>query len=258
MLKLRQLCVCVGGRDVVRNVDLEVRPGELVALLGANGAGKTSLARAALGLASVAGGTSQIGGCDAHALAPPERARRAAYLPQLRPLAWPVSVRSVVALGRFAYGASPHRLEGQDADAVDQALAACDLAALADAPATTLSGGEQARMHVARALASTAPLLVADEPDASLDVRHQHAVMSAIADFVAGGGAALVVVHDPALAARFAHRLAWMRAGRLIADGPPQATLTSDMLAQVYGVEAQVQDLAGHPALTVNRVLPRP
>lgn len=239
-LVLDGVSVALGGKPVVEGASLAIGPGELVALLGPNGAGKTTLLRAALGLTARRAGTVSLGGDEPRELAPAERARRASYLPQRRPLAWPMRVRDVVALGRFAHGAAPSRLSHADAQAVAGALAACSLAPLAQRRADTLSGGESSRMHVARALAAGAPLLLADEPTTALDPRHQFQVLSLLRRYVDAGNAALVVLHDAALAARFAHRLAWLAGGRLVADGPPASTLTADRLQEVYGVRASV------------------
>ena len=177
------------------------------------------------------------------ALAPQLRARRASYLPQRRPLAWPSPVRDVVALGRFSHGAALGRLGDADRQAVAVALEACDLTALADRAADTLSGGELARVHFARAFAAEAPLLIADEPVAALDPRHQHRIMELVRSFVDTGGGALIVLHDVALAARFADRLLWMLDGRMVADGTPAGTLSAERLAEVYGVKAGVEGL---------------
>ena len=229
------------GKTLVDDASFRFRTGELIALLGPNGAGKTTLLRAALGLATPTGGTVTLGDDDTQTLSPQVRARRASYLPQRRPLAWPSPVRDVVALGRFSHGAALGRLGRADQRAVAGALEACDLTALADRAADTLSGGELARVHFARAFAAEAPLLIADEPVAALDPRHQHRIMELVRSFVDKGGGALVVLHDVALAARFADRLLWMLGGRIVADGTPAETLSAERLAGVYGVTATVE-----------------
>ena len=253
-LAVDRLCVTLDGHAVVRDASLRLDRGELVALLGANGAGKTTLLRGTLGLAPRSGGVVRAGGEDPARLAPSERARRIAYLPQARPMAWPLRVRDVVALGRFAHGAALGRLGAADAAAVSRALAACDLDGLADRPCTSISGGELARTHVARAMAAEASFLLADEPTAALDPLHQHQVMRLVRAYADAGRGVLVVMHDAALAARTADRLVWMAGGRLVADGPPESTLTADRLAEVYGIRASVRRFAEDWLVTVEGV----
>ena len=171
LLDASGLTVRRGGRAVLRDVALSVGAGECVALLGPNGAGKTTLLRALLGLVPFEGRSSLAG------LAPLERARRAAWLPQTREIAWPVPVRDLVALGRH-----PHSRGGPAGSAaVDAALTRLGLQGLADRPATALSGGEQARVLLARALAQETPLILADEPVAGLDPARQIEAMATLA-----------------------------------------------------------------------------
>ena len=250
-LILEGVSVAAGGRRVVEGASLRVRPGEVATILGPNGAGKTSLLRAALGLIAPAAGRVRLAGADPRRLSPAARARLAAYLPQTRPTAWPILVRDAVALGRYAHGAAPSRLAPEDAAAVAEALAACALSALAGRRTDELSGGELARVHVARAFASRAPLIVADEPAAALDPFHRVRVMALFRARADAGAAALVVLHDPALAARFSDRLIWMAGGRVLADGAPKETLTAEMMRRAYGVEAEILTVAGAPAAIV-------
>ena len=240
-LTVDRLYVTLGGHPVVRGATWRLVGGELVALLGANGAGKTTVLRAALGLVPRSAGTVGIGGDDPARMSPSHRARCIAYLPQIRPLAWPVRVRDVVALGRFAHGATLGRLGPADEQAVAHAVRACDLERFVERLCTTLSGGELARVHVARALAADAPFLLADEPTAALDPLHQHQVMQLLRAGADAGRGVLVVMHDAVLAARIADRLLWMANGRIVADGSPEATLTPTRLAEVYGVRAEVR-----------------
>jgi iron complex transport system ATP-binding protein len=239
-LLTQDLSVKADATLLVREANLRLIPGELVALLGPNGAGKTSLLKAALGLEKRSAGLATLDGTDSEKLSPMQRARRVAYLPQQRPLAWPNTVRDVVALGRFAYGAAPGKLGPADAEAVDKAIAQCGLVDLGDRNTHTLSGGELARVHCARAFAANAPLLVADEPVAALDPRHQFSTMDIVRQFVDDGGGALVVLHDIALAARYATRMVWMKESRIVADGPPEETLTPERLAEIYGVRSRI------------------
>lgn len=244
-LVVTQASLAIRGAVLLDRASLALAPGELVVLLGPNGAGKTSLLRVALGLVRADTGTALVGAEPADRLAPGQRARSVTYLPQMRALAWPIRVRDVVALGRYAYGASPARLSDIDAAAVARALAACDLTGLADRPTDTLSGGEIARVHIARALASEAPLMVADEPVASLDPRHQHRVMRLIRDYVNAGGGAVVVLHDLDLAALYADRLVWMADGCTVASGSVADTMTAHRINTIYGVRATVSQSDG-------------
>ena len=233
----------VKGADLVRSASFRLAPRDFIAMLGPNGAGKTSLIRAALGLEKPTGGLATLKGQETHRISPIERARSIAYLPQVRPLAWPNIVRDVVALGRYSHGATIGRLKAKDREAVDKAIIDCDLSDLADRNADALSGGELARMHCARALAAKSPLLIADEPTAALDPRHQFRILDLIGQYVAQGGGALVVLHDIQLAARYASRLIWMKDGKIIADGSPRDTLTAEHLNDVYGIKARVDGL---------------
>jgi iron complex transport system ATP-binding protein len=248
---LEDVSVSLGGASVVTKATLQVSSGEFVAIVGPNGAGKSSLVKAALGLLPLESGQVRLNGHDPAKMAPQARARQVAYLPQARSLAWPLAVRDIVALGRFAFGAAPGRLGEVDADAVAAAMTACSITPLSDRPTDTLSGGELARVHVARALAAQAPLLVADEPTAALDPAQALAVMQVIANFCAGGGAAVVIVHDISLAARFASRIIVMKQGVLLADGPPKQALTPETLRDAFGLEAQLVDIDGVPVLAV-------
>ncbi len=252
LLALDAVTVLRGSRRVLDAVSLTIAPGEVVGLLGPNGAGKTTLLRAALGLQPASGAIS-LGDAPLDRLDARARALRAAYVPQDRSLAWAISVEALVALGRL-----PHRA-GADADraAVDAALADMDLGAFRGRPATELSGGERARALIARALAQDAPLLLADEPTAGLDPMHQLALMATLRRLAARGRGVLVALHDLGLAARWCDRLVLLRAGRLVADGPPETVLTADRLAAVYGVTAYLGRDAGGP-LVVPTGLARP
>lgn len=234
------LTVKAGEKTLVEAANFTLSPGELVVLLGPNGAGKTSLIRGALGLQSTASGDAHLGEVKSCDLPPMARARQVAYLPQSRPMAWPNRVHDVVSLGRFSHGAVLGKLKQADAAAVDRAIVACDLTHLAHRTTDSLSGGEVARVHCARAFATEAPLLIADEPTAALDPRHQFRILDLIKSFVGRGGGALIVLHDIELAARYADRLIWMKNGRIVADGSPTDTLTVERLSDVYRVVARL------------------
>ncbi len=248
------LSVNAGDASLVRDASIRFSRGELVAILGPNGAGKTSLLRALMGLAKAAAGSVTIDGEDGVKMSATERARHVSYLPQIRPLAWPANVHDVVALGRFAHGAALGKLGDEDAIAVKRAIEACDLIALADRKTDTLSGGEIARVHFARALAANTPLLIADEPVAALDPLHQLSLAALLTKFVDNGGGALVVLHEVALAARIATRLVWMQGGKIVADGPPEETLTAERMREIYGVRAAVTPGAHGPEVRIEGI----
>jgi iron complex transport system ATP-binding protein len=238
------------GTALVTPTDIVLMGGSLVALVGPNGAGKTSLVRALAGIAPYAG-SAQLDGLEIAALSPLVRARQLAWLPQALPPAWPVTVRDAVALGRFAYGAVPGDLTSSDAQAVAEAMAACAVTALADRRITTLSGGELARVHMARALATDATVLLADEPAAALDLAHQLALMELLHAEAMRGRLVVVVVHDIALAVRWADRIIAMDQGRVVADGSPEKVVTPEFLADNFGVTAAIASRNGKPVVEV-------
>ncbi len=232
------------GRDVISEIGFTLQAGEFVGLIGPNGAGKSTLLKAVLGLLP-SRGTVRLGDMAAASLTRREISRRVAYVPQDRTIAWPVSVETVVGLGRMPHLPAFARPGGADKDAVDAALRRMDIADLRDRQATELSGGERARMLIARALAQDTPLLLTDEPTAGLDPAHQISLMQIFADLAGGGRGVLACLHDLWLAARWCSRIVVIDAGRIIADGPPSAVLTPERLAAVYGITAHVGEIDG-------------
>ncbi|MCF8485513.1 MAG: ABC transporter ATP-binding protein [Rhodobacteraceae bacterium] len=218
LLHLTNLTVRRGECPVVDDVSLTVKAGEFVGLLGPNGAGKTTLLRACLGL------IPHEGKSNLSALPARTRARAVAFLPQGREIAWPVAVGELVALA------------GRGQGATDRAMARMGLAAYRDRSATALSGGEQARVLIARALAQDTPLLLADEPAAGLDPEAQIRTCKVFQDLASEGRGVVASLHDLGLAARHCTRLVLMARGRLVADGPPREVLSETNLAEVFGV----------------------
>ncbi len=245
-LQLQSADYAVDGKQILKDINLSMATGEFVILLGANGAGKSSLLRCALGLSTLSQGTATLNQTPISNLDSAERARHIAYLPQQRPVAWPLSVFDVVSLGRYAFGVSLGRLGDKDLSMVEIAIAQCELESLRDRRIDTLSGGEAARVHCARAFAANAEFIFADEPTAALDPKHQIRVMQLIRDYVDQGRGALVVAHEANLAARFADRLVWLSEGQIINDGSVKDTMTEEMMARVYGVSSRVTEIDGN------------
>lgn len=238
VLDLQNLSVTRGTATVLYATSLSVAPGECVGLIGPNGAGKTTLMRAALALLPHQGRSSLA------QMTASERARHAAWLPQQRQIAWPMSVERVVALGRIPHLPRGTRPGPADSAAIAEALAAVGLTGFARRNATELSGGEQGRVLIARALAQQTPLLMADEPIAGLDPAHQITTMKTFSALARQGKAVLVSLHDLGLAARHCTRLILMQHGRVVADGTPTAVLTAQNMRDVFGVEAHMQNTA--------------
>ncbi|MEM7528376.1 MAG: ABC transporter ATP-binding protein [Pseudomonadota bacterium] len=235
LLLVDDLGVMLGGRLVVEGASLRVDAGECVGLIGPNGAGKSTLLRAALGLQRHSGRSSLA------ALPAAERALAAAWLPQSREIAWDVTVESIVALGRIAHRRPGAPAREADRHAIAVAMAETDVAQFAEHPARRLSGGEQARVLLARALAQEAPLLIADEPTASLDPAHQIGCMESFERLRRAGRSVVVALHDLGLAARWCTRLVLMEAGRILCDGSPDDVLSAERLRSVYGVDAVIE-----------------
>jgi iron complex transport system ATP-binding protein len=235
------LSVRLARKVIVEDISLTLRSGEFTVLLGPNGAGKTTVIRALAGVLP-AEGRIEIAGRPLATLSLRERARRIAYLPQGHITHWPMEVASVVALGRHPHADAFAPATDDDRAAVRAALTATGLEPLAARSVTSLSGGERARVALARALATQASILLADEPTMSLDPRHQLVVMELLARVAHGGTAVLAVLHDLALAARFADRVLMMDRGRLVADGPPREVVTPEKIAAVFGVEAAMTE----------------
>jgi iron complex transport system ATP-binding protein len=242
MLASHHLAVALSGRVILNDVSLSLPSGELVALVGPNGAGKTTLLRALAGLVPSAGAIETCGD-RLSSLSLRERARRFGYLPQGHPVHWPLSAKDVVALGRYPHGATdPARLSSRDEQAVLRAMQATNVVEFAERPVTELSGGERSRVALARVLAVEAPVVLADEPTASLDPRYQIDVMINLRGAADRGVLVVVVTHDLGLAARFADTVLVLSDGRLIAQGRPEQALSEQLMADVFRISAYRAD----------------
>ena len=238
-LDLTSLRHAYGARSVLNGVSLSFRAGEVTAVIGPNGAGKSSLLLCAAGLIRPQSGEVRLDGRPILDLARKARAQAVAYLPQTTEIAWPISVRALVGLGRLPH----HGVWGEsDADraAIERAIEAAGVEALADRQVATLSGGERARVLVARGLAGAPRFLLADEPTAGLDPGHALDMADLFRAQAKLGVGVVVTLHDLSLAARAADRIVILAGGKVLADGPPQAALSEGAIAAAYGVRARV------------------
>lgn len=237
LLSVRGLRIDRGPRTVLHGIDLDLRTGSVVGLIGPNGSGKTTLLSALATGATVTDGEIRCGDVDLTTAKPRIRARHVAFVPQQTRLGFDLTVREIVALGARIGAAS-----GRREHLVERALQQAGCAHLAERPATRLSGGECQLVHIARALAQNTPVLVMDEPTSALDLAHQITVLDLARTHAdtstdrPGGGAVIVSIHDLDLAARFCDRLVLLDAGRIVATGTPAEVLTPDRLARVYGI----------------------
>ncbi len=221
-------------RDALHGVSFEASAGQLTAIAGPNGSGKTSCVRALLGRASLVGGRVCVGQDDRAAMDARAFARRVAVVTQREEPAFPLAVREYVALGRHPHQSQWKSDAARDAEAVRSALVRTGIESLADRTTDTLSGGEWQRARVARALAQDGEALVLDEPSAFLDVAHEMALFELLAEIAASGHAVLLVSHQLNLVARFADRLVLLDQGQVAADGPPARVMDGPTLERVY------------------------
>lgn len=233
-----------GGARVLRDVSATLEPGRLTAIVGPNGAGKSSLLMALAGLLEPAAGSVTLDGRALGSIPPRERARAIGYLPQNSEVAWDVAVETLVALGRL-----PHGDRGRAE--IDAAIEALSLDAFRHRPVSSLSGGEKARVLLARVLAGTPRWILADEPLAALDLAHQAALIGHLKRSASDGAGVVIVVHDLASAMNNADRVIVLDEGALAADAAPAEALSSETIARVWGVDARWLGNPGQHALAL-------
>ena len=238
MLAARNLSV----GDRLHDVSLAFEPGQITAICGPNGAGKSTLLEALAGLLPPEDGAVDLGDSNLATLHPRERAQRIGYLPQAHEIAWDVPVRSLIEFGRMPHGDTR-------AEPVDAAIAALDLRPLENRRAQSLSGGETARVLLARVLAGEPAWILADEPLAALDIGHQLALLRHLRDAADQSAGVVLVLHDLAHAMNCADRVIVLNEGRLAAHGEPQAALDVSTLQSVWNIDAQWIGADGKRAL---------
>ncbi len=254
MLTINGLTAGYGGQPVIRDISFSVGAGEILGLIGPNGAGKSTLIKAISGVLAPFQGDVTLAGESISHWGVTERARGVAVVPQGGYLPKAFTVSQTVLLGRTPYLGWLGRPREADQQAVQTVLAQTDLVGLAGRPVGELSGGEQQRVLLARALAQAAPVLLLDEPTTYLDLRHQTDILRIVKILAKERGlAVLMAVHDLNLAGRYADRVALLAGGEVRALGVPGEVLTAENLAAVYGMEVQVMV---HPLNGAPMVLP--
>ena len=241
MLNIRDLSVSYGDQVAIRDISLEIRPGEVVGLIGPNGAGKTTLIRAISGLLRQTEGSITLQGENLDRLSTHQRARYLAVVPQARQMGGALTVRHTVLLGRTAYMGWTGRSQPDDEAAVAWAMEQTNLLALAGRRNAELSGGEQQRVLLARALAQQTPIMLLDEPTNHLDLQHQASFLSLVRRLSQDQDlAVLIALHDLNLVSRFTDRVALMVGGQIQALGPAAEVLTAERLSAAYGTPVEV------------------
>ena len=238
MLAARNLSI----GDRLHNVSLALEPGQITAICGPNGAGKSTLLEALAGLLPPEDGAVDLGDSNLATLHPRDRAQRIGYLPQAHEIAWDVPVRSLIELGRMPHGDTR-------AEPIEGAIAALDLGPLENRRAQSLSGGETARLLLARVLAGEPAWILADEPLTALDIGHQLALLRHLRAATDQGAGVVLVLHDLAHAMNCADRVIVLSDGRLVADGQPEAALDTSTLQSVWKIDAQWIGADGKRAL---------
>lgn len=248
LLSARGIRVRLGSRPVLAGVDVELRAGQLTALVGPNGAGKSTLLRALAGVVPLEDGEIQMATGGASRPSAPA-ADQIAYLPQDRTVHWDLSVARVVGLGRLGRPGRMSTHASEEARAIEAAMDRMDVAHLSTRSIREISGGERARVLVARALAQDTPILLADEPVAGLDPAHQLALFEHLRALVQEGKSIVVSLHELSYALRFADRVVLLHRGHVVADGPPSEALSRPLLAEVFGIDTGIADVDGVPTL---------
>lgn len=229
--------VNLSGKSILKDINVEFPAGKLIGLIGPNGAGKSTLIRVLAGLQMVESGNISLHKQQLHSLSRLELAKKITYLPQIGECHWPMSVERVVMLGRYPHVDS-HRLDDVNMQAVEQAIKEVDIEHLVGRSVNELSGGERARVMLARALATKSDILLADEPIVSLDPRHQIEVMALLQSLANQGKTVIVVLHELHLAMRYCNSLVLLNEGVKVSEGSPKEVLTTKNLQVVYGIDA--------------------
>jgi len=239
--------VVIDAHPILSGIDIDIHAGELLALVGPNGAGKSTLLSVLSGDVRATSGAVVIGGRDIRSVRHLDLARLRSVLTQENQVSFPFTVAEVVEMGRSPWARTGSR--DDDERAIAEAIRATDVSHLVSRRFTSLSGGEKARVSLARVLAQSTPVVFLDEPTAALDLRHQEDVMATAAALARAGRAVVVVVHDLSLAAAYADRVALVAGGRLESVGTPAEVFTAERVERVYGLPVEVVTQSGRPVI---------
>ncbi|WP_309628656.1 ABC transporter ATP-binding protein [Brevundimonas sp.] len=252
VLSCADLTVDIGGKAILSAVSLSIEAGKVTAVVGPNGAGKSTLLGCLAGLHAPTSGSARLDGVSLTGMRPRDRAKRLAFLPQTPEIAWPIEARTLVELGRTPFIGARGQA-GEDHAAVDRAMAAANVTEFEHRIVDTLSGGERARVLIARALAGEPEWLLADEPLTGLDPAHQLDAAVLFRRLADDGVGVIVTLHDLSMALRMADRIIVLAEGEVLADDPPATALSPDVLRRAYGVEATLTHGPGGPLIDVIR-----
>jgi iron complex transport system ATP-binding protein len=250
-LRTEQLSLGYGDTRVVHELDVALPAGKVTAVVGPNGCGKSTLLGALARLHAPRSGAVVLDGRALATLRPREAARRIGLLPQDADAPDGLTVRDLVRYGRHPHQGLLRQWSPEDAAAVTQALASADLLELADRPLDTLSGGQRQRAWIAMVVAQETQVVLLDEPTSALDLGHQLEVLELVHDLARAGRTVVLVLHELSTACRYADHLVAMLDGRVVAEGPPAAVVTPELVQHLYGVEAVVMrdPVAGTPVV---------
>ena len=240
IIEVDGVTVQFGDVTALAEVSLTVEPGRFIGLVGPNGSGKTTLLRTISGVLSPDTGSIRVAGYGVGSTSQRAISRKVAVVPQDTSLTFDFSVRELVAMGRTPYVSRLGRADRADRDAVEAALARTAVADLADRSVTAVSGGERQRVLLARTLAQDTPIMLLDEPTASLDINHQLRTLDLVRELAAGGKTVVAAIHDLNLAAHYCDELVLLGSGRRIETGSPETVLTEANLESVFGTNAVV------------------
>lgn len=244
-LETQDLAIGYPERRVAEGINLTANAGEVLCLLGPNGSGKTTLFRTLLGLLKPLGGGITCDGAALAALSRQHIARHIAYVPQAHNASFPFTVKDIVLMGRTAHRGAFSAPSARDHESAMEALASLGMATLAGREYTRISGGQRQMVLIARALAQAAPLIVMDEPTASLDFGNQVKVLSRVRALAEKGLGVVLSTHDPDHAFAVGDRVVFLDQGGIVAEGAPQEVLTPERLMEAYGINVEIVRLPG-------------